>query len=292
MALAQQVWERSRDFVVVGALLLVALGLFVSRSGPALRTARSAALTVTAPVEGVYARVGRFRRSLGENERLRAETSSLAAEVARLREARSENAQLRSLLGIVDSTNTSRVVARVVSKDLTEQTNLLTIDVGRADSVEVGMPVVSEQGIVGKVVLVSEHYSVVMPHQNTQFRVPAVIDALGRDGVVRWDGARLDQLTMEYVVKTEPVRPGMLVTTSPYSDVFPAGLPIGRVDTAYAATGRNDYIIHLKPAASLSQVGFVYVLRVHPDPERAILEAAARDRLGMTPVPELPTTEE
>ena len=292
MALAQQVWERSRDFVVAAALLLIALGLFVSRNGPALRTARAAALTLTAPVEGVYARVGRFQRSLGENERLRAETATLAAEVARLREARSENAQLRSLLGIEDSTDTPRVVARVVSKDLTEQTNLLTIDVGRADSVEVGMPVVSEQGIVGKVVLVSEHYAVVMPHQNTQFRVPAVIDALGRDGVVRWDGASLDRLTMEYVVKTEPVRPGMLVTTSPYSDVFPAGLPIGRVDTAYAATGRNDYIIHLHPAASLSEVGFVTVLLVHPDPERAILEAAARDTLGMAPVPDVPTAEE
>ncbi|MEM1118084.1 MAG: rod shape-determining protein MreC, partial [Bacteroidota bacterium] len=260
MALAQQVWDRTRDYVVFGALFLIAVGIFVWRNGPALRTARAASLVVTAPVDGWFERARQFRASLQENERLRTETAELSAEVARLREARSENAQFRALLGIEDSTAAPRVVGRIVAKDITEQTNLLTIDVGRRDSVEIGMPVVNERGIVGKVVLTSDRYAVVLPHQNTQFRVPAVIDDLDREGVVRWDGAALDRLTMEYVVKTEPVEPGMLVTTSPFSGVFPAGVPIGRVDTAYAAAGRNDYIIHLTPAAPISEVGFVYVL--------------------------------
>ena len=281
MALAQQVWERSRDYVIFAALLLIGLVVFVSRNGPALRAARAASLAVTAPVEGVFERSARFRQSLAENERLREETAALSADVARLREAAAENAQLRSLLQFEDSTEVRRVVGRVVAKEITEQTNLLTIDVGRRDSIEVGMPVINERGIVGKVVLVSDRYAVVMPHQNTQFRVPAVLGELGREGVVRWDGASFDRLTMEYVVKTEPVERGMLVTTSPFSGVFPAGVPVGRVDTAYAAAGRNDYIIHLTPAAPISQVGYVYVLLSRPDPERAILEAQARDSLGI-----------
>ena len=281
MALAQQVWERSRDYVIVGALLLVALGIFVSRNGPALRAARAASLAVTAPVEGLFERTVQFRTALGENERLRTETAELSAEVARLREARAENAQLRSLLGFRDSLDAPRVVGRVVSKDITEQTNLLTIDVGSSSGVRAGMPVINERGIVGRVVLTSPGYAVVMPHQNTQFRVPAVIEELGREGIVRWDGAAFDRLTMEHAVKTEPVERGMLVTTSPFSGVFPAGTPVGRVDTAYAAAGRNDYVIHLEPAAPVSEVGYVYVLLVEPDPERAILEAQARDSLGI-----------
>ena len=281
MALAQQVWERSRDYVLFATLLLIGVVLFVSRNGPALRAARAASLTVTAPAEGVFERWTRFRGALRENDRLRDETALLSADVARLREASAENAQLRALLQFEDSTAVRRVVGRVVSKDITEQANLLTIDVGSGDGVRIGMPVINERGIVGKVVLVSNRYAVVMPHQNTQFRVPAVIGDLGREGVVRWNGASFDQLTMEYVVKTEPVERGMLVTTSPFSGVFPAGVPVGRVDTAYAAAGRNDYIIQLTPAAPISEVGYVYVLLVRPDPERAILEAAARDSLGI-----------
>ncbi len=152
------------------------------------------------------------------------------------------------------------------------------------------MPVINEQGIVGKVVNVSRNYAVVMPHQNTRFAVPATVDELNRNGVVRWDGEQFDRLVMEYVVKTEPVTRGMLVRTSPYSGVFPPGVPIGRVDTAFAAQGRNDYIIYLTPSAPIGVVGYVYVLLARPDPEQVILESAARDSLGIeAPVPDAQT---
>jgi rod shape-determining protein MreC len=45
----------------------------------------------------------------------------------------------------------------------------------------------------------------------------------------------------------------------------------------YAAQGRNDFVIYLRPAAPISQVSYVYVLRTLPDPEvEALLEAARR----------------
>lgn len=271
-----RLWDRSRDFVLFGALVLVSLGVLLSRDGPALRAARAASLALTAPVEGTFERAGRFFSALDENERLRAEAVALSAEVARLREARSESLRLRALVAFGDSLDVPRVAARVVGKDITRQANFLTINVGRRDSVEVGMPVVDERGIVGKVVLVSNRYAVVMPHQNTQFAVPATIDLLNQDGIVRWDGTAYDRLLMEYVPKTEPVVPGQLVVTSAYSGVFPPGIPVGEVDTAYIAKGRNDYVIYLRPAAPITQASYVYVLRVRPDPERLALEAAAR----------------
>ncbi|HIG74356.1 MAG TPA: rod shape-determining protein MreC [Bacteroidetes bacterium] len=276
---AAQFWLRSRDYLLLAVLVIVCTTIFVSRNRPVLREARAIALAITGPVEGVFSDIGRFRRSLSENERLRAQTVDLSTEVARLREARAENARLRGLLGFADSLQVPYRVARVVTKDLTQQANFLTIDVGSRDSIQVGMPVIDERGIVGKVFLVGGRHSVVMPHQNTQFSVPGTLDALGLDGVVTWDGRSSGRLTMEYVPKTEPVERGMLVVTSPYSGVFPAGVPIGRVDSAYAAAGRNDYLIDLVPAAPLSEVGYVYVLLSVPDPEIETLLEAARDSL-------------
>ncbi len=259
-----------------GVLLVVSVSVLLGRDGPALRAARGTALAVTAPVESAFAGLTRYTDALSENSRLRREAAVLAADVARLRESRAEADRLRELVGFGDSLDVSRVAARVVGKDITRQANFLTIDRGSRDSIEVGMPVIDERGVVGRVVLVSSNYAIVMPHQNTQFAVPATLELLDQDGIVRWDGTGYDRLLMEFVPKTEPVVPGQLVVTSPYSGVFPAGIPVGVVDTAYAARGRNDYVIYLRPAAPITQVRYVYVLRVRPSAEREALEAQSR----------------
>ncbi len=265
-------WARARDFVLLAALLIVSLAVLLSQNGPLFRSARALALEATAPVEGTFSQTERYTQALGENDELRADNIELAAEVARLREARSENERLRALVAFRDSVDYTLLPARVVGKDITKQENLLTLNVGARDSVRVGMAVIDERGIVGKVVLASPRYSLVMPHQNTNFRVPAKIDLLGRDGVVRWDGAANDRLLMEYVVKTEPVVRSQLVVTSGFSGTFPAGIPVGTVDSVYAAKGQNDLVIYLEPAASVSTVDYVYVLLDEISLERRELE--------------------
>ena len=276
MALAARLWERTREWFLFGTLMLVSVVTLVSHDGATLRALRAGSLGLTARVEGLFSGVGRYTDAVEDNDRLRAEAIELAAEVARLREARAENERLRSLLALGDTLTVPRVPARVVAKDLTRQQNLLTISAGRADSIEVGMPVIDERGLVGKVVVVGNRYSLVMPHQSTDFAVPGTIDVLQQDGVVTWDGVDFDRLVMEFVPKTEPVEDGMLVTTSGYSGVFPAGVPIGTVDSVFAAQGRNDFVIYLRPAAPISQANYVYVLLATPDPELATLQEEAR----------------
>jgi rod shape-determining protein MreC len=266
-------WDKFGDLLIFGILVVISLVVLLSEHNPLYRAARSVAIEVSGPVDGVYARAGRFTSALRDNTALRDEAINLSAEVARLRAARRENERLRALVGFRDTVDVQMVPARVVRKDITRQENLLTISAGSSDGVQEGMPVLDERGIIGRVILVSPNYSVVMPHQNTNFSVAAQISELGRDGVVRWDGQIFDRLVMEYVVKTEPVEPGMLVVTSTYSGNFPAGVPIGRVDSVFAAVGRNDLVIYLRPTAPLATVDFVYVMLQGLDPEQVELEA-------------------
>ncbi|MEP0548509.1 MAG: rod shape-determining protein MreC [Rhodothermales bacterium] len=268
----RSLWHRVRDYILLVVLLVVSLVVLLSQNGPLFRSARALSLQATAPVEGTFTWTDRYTRALDENDELRADNIALAAEVARLREARRENDRLRALVAFRDSVSFDMVPARIVGKDITKQDNLLTLNVGTSDSVRVGMAVIDERGIIGKVVLASENYALVMPHQNTDFRVPAQIELLGRDGVVRWDGTAYDRLLMEYVGKTEPVVRGQLVVTSGFSGTFPPGIPVGKVDSVFAAKGRNDLVIYLEPSAALSTVDYVYVLLDQISPEREELE--------------------
>jgi rod shape-determining protein MreC len=265
-------WENVRDYAILALLLLVSLSFLLAKDYQAYRAARALSLEVSGPVDALFAQTGRYSRALQENTALRAETVQLATEVARLRAARRENESLRALVGFRDTLETGILPARVVSKDIARQENSLRINVGSSDGVRPGMPVMNERGLVGQVVLTSNNYSVVMSHQNTRFNVPAQIAELGRDGIVRWDGEQFDRLRMDYIVKTEPVEHGMLVTTSLVSANYPPGVPIGRVDSFFVARGQNHLVIYLDPSAPLSTVDLVYVVLSAPDEELLALE--------------------
>ncbi|CAN5484222.1 hypothetical protein BH23BAC4_BH23BAC4_12560 [soil metagenome] len=280
-----QFWERSRDFILTGLMIVISLGVLFSHDSPVLRSARSVSLEMTSGVEGAFAGASRFTSALSQNEALRDESIRLSTEVARLREAAAENQRLRALIAFGDTLDYELMPARVVNKEITDQNNRVVIDVGARQGIVEGMAVIDERGVVGRVVHTSPNYALVMPHQNRLFRVPATLELIRQDGVVSWDGRSHDRLIMDFVPKTEPVVPGQRVVTSTFSGVFPAGIPIGRVDSVFAAPGRNDYVIYLRPASSIAQIDYVYVVLTPPDEEvqeliqRTIARPDARGRV-------------
>ncbi len=270
-----RLWDRIRDWVVLGVLLAVSLLTLLTENQPVLRGLRAEALEATAFLEARFAWAGGYFRALRENEVLREENIVLSSQVARSREAILENERLRRLIGFQDTTDFDLQAARIINKDITQQRNFLTLNVGSADSVDVDMAVIDERGIIGKVVLVSRNFSSVMPYLNTDLRIPSKVQPLQAFGIVRWEGGSSDRLRMDHVVKTEPVESGQLVVTSGYSGVFPAGLPVGVIDSVSSRTGRNDLSIFLRPATSLSTAEHAFVILDRPDVERLELEEDA-----------------
>lgn len=268
-----RLWDRIRDWVILGVLLIVSLATMLTANQSLLGGLRATALESTAWLEARFAWIGGYFRALAENEVLREENITLSSHVARSREALLENQRLRNLIGFRDTTDYEVLPAQIINKDFTGQWNYLTLDVGSEDSVGLDMAVIDERGILGKVVLVSKRYSKVMPYVNTDFRIPAKVQPLQAFGIVRWEGTRIDRLRLDHIVKTEPVEPGQLVVTAGYSGVFPPGLPIGTVDSVSARTGRNELAVFVRPAAPISTVEHAFVVLQQPDPERLALEA-------------------
>jgi len=260
------------DWLFLIALLLVATTIMATQNQPLLRTLRAHTMEWTAQVESTFAWMGRYLRVLERNDELRRENIRLSSQVARTRAIRQRNKELKRLLNLTDSSDTPLRTARIVTKDIFQNKNLLTLDVGRADGVSEGMPVVHERGIVGTVVLVNDHYAQVMPFLNTDFRVPGTVLPLQAEGIVRWDGERLNRLKLDHVVKTEPVEVGQQVVTSGHSNVFPSGRRIGTVDSVASPPGRTELQIFLRPAVPLYEIGHAVVILQPPDPERKKLE--------------------
>lgn len=261
------------DWVLLIGLLFLATFVMLSQNRSLTRSLQAQMLKMTARVESGFASLGRYVRVLEENEELRQRNIELSSKVAQTRSARMRNEELERLLNLQDTSSTPLVTARIVTKDIFQQENFLTLNVGRSNGVNAGMPVLHERGIVGTVMLVSDNYARVMPFLNTDFRVPGTIAPLQTEGIVRWDGERHDRLLLEHVVKTEPVEQGQQVVTSGHSDIFPPGRAIGTIDSVEVRPGRSELQIYLRPAVPLQEIGHVFVLLREPDPNRLTLES-------------------
>src|SRR5690554_4445473 len=135
-------WQAIREYGILALLLMISLGVLLTRDGETFRAVRSASLQVTGPIDNAFAQFGRYSGALKENEMLQDQTVQLSAELAQLRAAQRENERLRGLVGFRDTVSTTMLPARVITKDLARQDNLLTINVGTLDGVTIEMPVI------------------------------------------------------------------------------------------------------------------------------------------------------
>lgn len=160
----------------------------------------------------------------------------------------------------------SYLSAFVIKNTTHRSYNYLTLDKGAAAGVTVDMGVVSPQGIVGRVVEVTEHYSLVLSALNVSFRVPVrILSAEGTSGVgsvgfYEWDGRDSRYANLTYVPETVPLEAGFLVVTSGYSTVFPQGFRVGKV--AEAETYRDGFHqARIELATDFSHLGNVYLVK-------------------------------
>lgn len=268
-------WDRIRDYVFLALLLITSLVVLISVNQDALYTLRSVSLNFTSRVESSFAWVGRYFTALEENDDLRSNNIRLSSELARLRELEIENNRLRKLLSFRDSSDFAILSARIVSKDITKTKNFLTLDVGEREGVSVGMPVIDDQGLLGKVILVGSRYSLVQPYLNTDFKVAAKIQPNQIWGIVEWQGNQTDLLIMRHVNKTEEVNVGDLVVTAGdgYSESYPNGIPIGTVARTETLPGENTQLVYLTPSTPLERAEHAFVLVSRPNPEQSETES-------------------
>ena len=172
------------------------------------------------------------------------------------------------------------IAAKVVDNSLDSKENLLTIDKGRADGVEVDMGVVCGKGVVGVVYLVSEHYSVVIPVLNaSSSRISCAIRNRGSFGYLHWYGGDPSVAYVEDVPRHAKFKLGEWVVTSGFSSIFPSGVSVGKIEQAYNSRDGLSYKLKVRLSTDFSCLRDVCVISDKSIAERAALLQAARDSI-------------
>ncbi len=174
------------------------------------------------------------------------------------------------------------IPAKVLTSELGKANNLMTIDKGTKDGVEVGMGVACGQGVVGVTYLTSAHYSVVIPVLNVHSsRISCAIRGHGYFGVLRWDGKDAAYAYVEDIPRHARFKRGDWVETNGYSSIFPAGVLVGKIEEVYNSRDGLSYRLKVRLSTDFGNLRDVVVITDHSIAERIQLMRAARDSLNL-----------
>jgi rod shape-determining protein MreC len=164
------------------------------------------------------------------------------------------------------------IEAQVISNSINKRNNYLTISRGSRDGIVKGIGVINGQGVVGKVVFVGEHLSIVQSLLHKDSRISAMLAADKQIGYLQW-GDDLDPHTGLLVDVSNNAQPkvGELVVTSDLS-LFPAGIPLGKVSQLKTKKGGFFLNMGVTLAVDFSKLEYVYVVVNKFATEQATLE--------------------
>ncbi|MDB5418347.1 MAG: mreC [Phenylobacterium sp.] len=190
--------------------------------------------------------------AVSENRRLKVELKEMRQWRDVAFALRNENARYRTILGLKTDPPIPMVAARVVLDSRGPFANTRLANAGQEKGVKVGNPVLSENGLVGRIIGVTNGASRVLLTTDTASKIPVMIDRTNARAILTGDGGPNPKL--DYLRGQSPVKEGDRVMTSGDGGVMPRGLPVGTA--VKGLDGRWRVVL----AADKAPIDFVRVL--------------------------------
>jgi rod shape-determining protein MreC len=163
--------------------------------------------------------------AVSENRRLKVEVIALRQSHDRMVALENLNGRYRALLGLKTDPPVPMVAAHIVTDSRGPFANTRLADAGDEQGVAIGNPVMSEQGLVGRVIGVAHGVSRVLLLTDLASRTPVMDDRTNARAILTGDGGPNPKLA--YMRGMDPAKEGDRVLTSGDGGLFPRGLPVG-----------------------------------------------------------------
>lgn len=167
-------------------------------------------------------------------------------------------------------------IAQVINNSVFRTHNYITLNKGRKDGIHSEMGVIDQNGIVGIVNVVSDHYAVAISLLNPKLRLSCKVKGSNYFGSLVWDGKDPRFAVLEELPRHVKFVKGDTIVTSGYSSVFPEGLMVGTVDGFSKQRNDNFYALTVKLSTDFFRLNDVRILDDKGQKERRILEMEAK----------------
>ncbi|MBC7743317.1 MAG: rod shape-determining protein MreC [Bdellovibrionaceae bacterium] len=197
-------------------------------------------------------------RIKSQNADLQKQNDELKTRLNQMTESQNELERLRTLLDFQKNTKMELVPAQVVGRDLVPDHNTITINKGTKHGLKIGQAVLTVSGAVGYIFKPQLYTSHVMLITDRYSVVDALIQKTRAHGIV--EGKSKELCVLQYVERTEDVKPGDLIVTGGLDNIFPKGFPLGVVTNVERKTKSASLVIDLKPVVDANKVEEVFIV--------------------------------
>lgn len=258
-----------KEYFIVVILIVISLSLLSINENQEIKRLRAYGFGAFAIINsGLNSFVSLFRSS-GSVEEFKKENARLTLEVNKLRKQGLENENLRSMLSFKNSEQQKLISANIVSKLVTKAQGSFIINRGLSDGIEIGMPALTDKGLVGIVVDVADDFCLIRTLYNTNLNLAVTIQRINVDGILNWNG---NELHIKNIPTTYDVKVGDRIETSNFSTLLPPAIPIGIVAEKESNVLGLLHSISIKPFVDINSVNDLFILKIIPSKQIDQLE--------------------
>lgn len=264
-----------KEYIVLVFLLVLSLILITTNENDKVKNIRLFSLGLFASVNSTLIGIGTYFEDTNYIESLERNNADLMLQINQLREYALENDELNDILKFKTETQYQLITAKIVSRLVSKINGYYIINKGSNDSVGVGMPVITDKGLVGIIIETTNNYSSVRTFENSLFKVAVKNQRSNVDGVLNWNGKNL---VIKNVPTTYDVEIGDRIIVSEISSILPPSIPVGIVvekETTLSGVLSN---LKVKPFAQLNSLKNVIILSIDKNSE---LDSLSNKLLGV-----------
>lgn len=280
MSLIRFFRNRPLVIIVILSVLLIVAAVFTSQNDGSINAVEGIVGEIISPVQKILYSATSYvynsisdikeRRELRTNyQNLKERVAYLEKELLRMNELEKQNQRLRRLLDFATEREEFVVTgARVTGKDPGNWFEVFTIDKGKNHGISVNMAVVTEQGLVGRIIEVGSNWSKVQSIIDARSSISGIIERTRDNGVVKGNnlfGFEDGTCSMIYLPLDSEIVEGDKVITSGLGGILPKGIYIGEVKEITRSKRDLYKTVIVEPAVDFRRLEEVLVVKGRTD---------------------------
>lgn len=257
--------------IVITAVLLILLVFFSNIKSGSLSYIENVFTSIIMPIQNGYTYLKNkvsgnvnFFNNMDtlkqENERLQNENIKLAQDLRELEIMKAENETLKEYLGLTQKySNYTAIPAYIISKDISNYSKIFVINIGSRDGISENMTVISDQGLVGHIISVTESTAKVQTIIDTSSAVTANLSH-SEDSIICKGSLNDGKLKATYIPTNADIAEGDNIETSGMGGIFPKGIIIGKVESIENTKNPLDKYAWIEPTVDFEKVETVLII--------------------------------